>query len=75
MFSTSIGLLLNGYLLEKENDKQIVPKAVVNSTVDDEDNFEPKVEKIEENKKKDENLLNKLKDRFSNLFEDRDQKM
>jgi len=75
MFSTSIGLLLNGYLLEKENDKQIVPKAVVNSTVDDEDNFEPKEEKIEENKKKDENLLNKLKDRFSNLFEDRDQKM
>jgi len=72
MYSTSIGLLLNGFMLEKEEEKQVKPILTVQ---DEDDEEQQEEEEIMEPKKKDDNLISKLKDRFQNLFEDKDQKM
>jgi cell division ATPase FtsA len=72
MYSTSIGLLLNGYLLEKEAEKQVKSKVII----EEEPELDTEEEEIDdEPKKKEENLISKIKDKFQNLFEDRDQKM
>jgi len=78
MFSTSIGLLLNGYMLEKENGKQFTAKVQVEKVKDVEEKEEVEEEEeenIEDSKKKEDNLINKFKERFHNLFDDKDQKM
>lgn len=76
MYSTSIGLLLNGFLLEKESEKEEIPA---------EKNKTSKVEEPEEEvnsgeegnavKNKEDNLLNIIKDKFQNLFDDKGSKM
>ncbi|MFN8256824.1 MAG: cell division protein FtsA [Bacteroidales bacterium] len=72
MYSTSIGLLLNGYLLEKEVEKQVKPKEIT----EEEPELDTEEEEMDdEPKRKEENLISKIKDKFQNLFEDRDQKM
>jgi len=75
MYSTSIGLLLNGYLLEKEADKYTKAKAPVEVS-EEEIEDEPEVEdEGKDDKKNQDTLINKLKDKFHGLFDDKDQKM
>lgn len=73
MYSTSVGLLLNGYLLEKESLKQVEIKPEKEEENEDEDNEEV-VEK-KNTKEKDDNFLNIIKDKFQNLFDDKGSKM
>ena len=73
MYLTSVGLLLNGYLLEKESLKQVEIKPEKEEENEDEDNEEV-VEK-KNTKEKDDNFLNIIKDKFQNLFDDKGSKM
>jgi cell division protein FtsA len=74
MYSTSIGLLLNGYLLEKEDAKPKQEKT--KEKVIDEAEAEAEETSSEKTKKdKDDNLLNIIKDKFQNLFDDKGSKM
>jgi len=76
-FSTSIGLLLNGFLLEKEASRQEKPKSKnveIEEELDEDEDDEPVKDK-KGNKTKDDNLLNIIKDKFQNLFDDKGSKM
>ena len=71
MYSTGIGLLLSGYQLEKENEfKEFEHKTNIDEDqlLDDEDELE-----VEENTE--DNILSNIKEKISNLFEDKSSKM
>jgi cell division protein FtsA len=74
MYSTSIGLLLNGYLLEKEGSKPKQEKAKQKKKVVEENDDEETVPE-QKKKEKDDNLLNIIRDKFQNLFDDKGSKM
>jgi len=71
MYSTSIGLLLNGYLLENE---KIAEEKVEAESKETQEDIEENIEEPEK-KEKDDNLLNIIKDKFQNLFDDKGSKM
>jgi cell division protein FtsA len=76
IFSTSIGLLLNGYAIDKEKAKEIKLKPEAEE-VKEEDEEEETDENMEENNspRPKEKLINFFKESLSNFFEDKGSKM
>ena len=79
IFSTSIGLLLNGYSLELEKAKEAVKPKVEKVkpngkklNEDDEDLDEDEDDTDDDNTGKKENMINKLKKNLFDFFEDKD---
>ena len=70
IFSTSIGLLLSGYNIEKESGKNIMLEK--KKTIEDEDEDADNQEHIET---KNEKIMDFLKEKFQNLFDDKGFKM
>lgn len=74
MYSTSIGLLLSGYEIEKENGfkEQGQKAAVVDEELDDEYEEEPEDNGLDEQEERQGGkIFNNFIDRISNLFEDK----
>lgn len=75
MYSTSVGLLLSGYQIEKENgfkeQKQKEDIAAKEFEHQQEEIDQDELEQEEEEIAGGENIFNQLKEKFSNLFEDK----